>query len=633
MRKELVFIFYLLLLLPWVSNSQNLQIDSLRNALVHTEDTDSKAALHLSLFKALNRKQPDSSLQHLKKALLFSKGTQNDSLAGSLDLAQIENHLTYHRYDSVFHYTNSALSRKQSLTPKQIVGVYTMGGLAHYYRSEYAKAISWHLKAEKVSSLHKLGEGRARVLNNIGISYIKLEDWLNAEAYMAKSLALCYKYDLKRGTSYTLGNLGIIYKNLGRFKDAINAYLESNVICEELRDQRGIARNYDNLGSLYEEQGDYRLALEYYQRSLEKSKVNNDLTSMSSALHNLGNLHSKQERYLDAKSSYTKSLEIAKRLDLKDALRNNYLGLANVHELIGDFPQALAYHKLYGNWKDSIVNESHLKDISELEIKYQSEKKEKDILALSEEKLKADINLAKQDSKIRKLSIGIAGIILVFALAFVLFRQHNKNQKQKDLIGAIADTQFAERKRISQDLHDSVGGSLALAKNKLLNLQDGEYKDAEEVDTTIKILTKTSEQVRQISHNLMPGELVKFGLVSAIQTTLDHLEDSELSVQLFAHEMENRIDSTKEIYLFRIFQEIIQNVLKHAKASQLNIYLNKHKNYMNLMVEDDGIGIKVNSKPGMGLTNIKSRVDHLKGTVNIDSVVGKGTTMNIQIPI
>lgn len=634
MHRFFSFVLLLTLLLPMASIAYDPDpIDSLRNDLAQTTDINERILLHLSLFKRLQRKAPDSSQLHLKQAVLFSRETAEDSVLGKVHVAQIQDHLTNDRYDSVFLYVAKALDKIESLSVEDQVDMYTMQGVAYYYRSEYAKAITSHLQAEKISTFHKMEYGKAQVLNNIGITYIKLEDWPNAERYMTQSLAICKKFDLKRGISYTLGNLGIIYKHQSRFQDAINAYVESNKVFLDLGDERGIARNYDNLGALYEELKNYSKALEYYQKSLKKSRIAQDQSTMTNALHNLGNLHVKKNNFTKAIKNYSESLEIAQKQDYKDAIRNNYLGLSEAHEKNGDLAKALSSRKLYEQWKDSVTNNEHLESISELEIKYQSEKNEKSILQLSEEKLKAEISMAKQDMKIRRLTVGLVGAIIVFGLVFVIFRQRSRNQKQKDLIHAIADTQHAERQRISQDLHDSVGGDLALTKNKLLHLYENTGETSQEIQDAISALTKTADDIRQISHNLMPAELVKFGLVPAIEATLDQLQDTELNVQLYAHEMENRIDSTKEIYLFRIFQEIVQNVLKHAKASQLNIYLNRHKNYMNLMIEDNGIGIKSDAKKGMGLANITSRVEHLKGTLNIDSVMGKGTTMNIQIPL
>lgn len=634
MHRFFSFVILLTLLLPVASMAYDPDpIDSLRNDLAQATDINERILLHLSLFKRLQRKAPDSSLLHLKQAILFSRETAEDSVLGKVHVAQIQDHLTNDRYDSVFLYAAKASDKIESLSAQDQVDIYTMQGVAYYYRSEYAKAITSHLQAEKISTLHKMEYGKAQVLNNIGITYIKLEDWPNAEKYMNQSLAICKKFDLKRGISYTLGNLGIIYKHLGRFQDAIDAYVESNKVFLDLGDERGIARNYDNLGALYEELENYPKALEYYQKSLKKSRTAQDQSAMTSALHNLGNLYVKHNDFKRAIKNYSESLEIAQKQDYKDAIRNNYLGLSEAHEKNGDIAKALSSRKLYEQWKDSVTNKEHLESISELEIKYQSEKKEKSILQLSEEKLKAEISMAKQDMKIRRLTVGLVGAIIVFGLVFVIFRQRSRNQKQKDLIHAIADTQHAERQRISQDLHDSVGGDLALTKNKLLHLHENTEQNSRELQDAISSLTKTADHVRQISHNLMPAELVKFGLVPAIEATLDQLQDTELNVQLYAHEMDNRIDSTKEIYLYRIFQEVVQNVLKHAKASQLNIYLNRHKNYVNLMVEDNGIGMNSDSKKGMGLANITSRVEHLKGTLNIDSVIGKGTTMNIQIPL
>jgi signal transduction histidine kinase len=610
-------------------------IDSLHNELSKTENINKIADLHLQLYKKQMRTNIDSASLNLQKAINLTKKKVNDSVKAKTLVYRIENLLHSDKYDSVFFYADKAIAMKGSIKPNLMIDIYSMLGTTFYYKSEYAKAIETHLKAEKLSDENEIEEGKARVYNNIGIAYIKLKNWRKAEEYMDKSLKICRQFNIIRGISYTLGNLGIIYKNLNKPDKAIAAYLESNKICEKLNDKRAVARNYENIGALYEFKKDFNKALQYYLNSLKMSESMEDKSTMASALHNIGNIYSKQGKFLSSGKNFQKSLAIAMSLKNKDVIRDNYLGLSIMYEGKGDINRALMNRKFYENWKDSIVNESHLRAVSQLEIKYQTEKKEKDILALSAVKLKNEAVLEKQQSRIKNLSFSLLGLTLLFGLASVLFKQYTSNKKQIALISAIADTQIEERKRIAQDLHDGVGGSLALAKNKLESLLASEKEKSKKITAFLETLTQTSNQIRQISHNMMPGELVKFGLVSAVQTTLEQLDDNNLKAHLYTHGLDKRIDQTKEIHTFRIIQEIVQNVLKHAKASTLNIHLNKYAKKLSLLIEDDGVGFayNVSSTEGIGIKNIKNRVHYLNGKLKIDSNKGKGTTFNIEIPL
>jgi signal transduction histidine kinase len=317
-------------------------------------------------------------------------------------------------------------------------------------------------------------------------------------------------------------------------------------------------------------------------------------------------------------------------------LRDGLLNISEYYEKIGEEKEALKYYQEYHLLNDSIIGKEHLNAVSQLEIKYETEKKEKEIVTLSEQKLKDDTRIAAQQRQVKWLIVTVIGVIVLAALLFLLFKQRTKNKRQSELIDAISETQNIERKRIAQDLHDSIGGSLALIKNKLEVVSGKEQPSKQDLAETIKTVTKTSDNLRRISHNLMPSELIKFGLISGIQSIIEQLNKEELNAQLYAHNMEQRIDPVKEIQLYRIIQEIIQNALKHANAKNISISLNKYAKHLNLMIEDDGNGFDITSKKnktGIGLNNIKQRITQLKGTFNIDTAISKGTTFNIQIPI
>ncbi|MGB5943679.1 MAG: ATP-binding protein [Leeuwenhoekiella sp.] len=147
------------------------------------------------------------------------------------------------------------------------------------------------------------------------------------------------------------------------------------------------------------------------------------------------------------------------------------------------------------------------------------------------------------------------------------------------------------------------------------------------------MLDHSSEQLRQIAHNLMPGELVKFGLVPAVNMLISQLAETENNAQFYTHAMDDRLEPTKEIHIFRIIQEIVQNVIKHADASNLDISITKHTQFVNILIEDDGKGYDAEKvSTGMGLTNIKSRITMLHGKLQINSEARKGTTFDISTP-
>ena len=152
-----------------------------------------------------------------------------------------------------------------------------------------------------------------------------------------------------------------------------------------------------------------------------------------------------------------------------------------------------------------------------------------------------------------------------------------------------------------------------------------------------ELLDLAASEVRMISHDLMSGVLVKFGLIPALEDLSSKInETGEIQMHLMTDNMNGSLDGEQELQVYRIVQELIGNTLKHAKASEINIQLNEYEESVNLMVEDDGVGfdpLKLRKETGIGLENLKARVAKLGGNLNIDSGKGAGTTILIDIPI
>ncbi|GAA4833083.1 AAA family ATPase [Algivirga pacifica] len=205
-------------------------------------------------------------------------------------------------------------------------------------------------------------------------------------------------------------------------------------------------------------------------------------------------------------------------------------------------------------------------------------------------------------------------------------------------IGQINETQEAERKRIAQDLHDSIGGMLSSVRMRFKDFsKDITEERQQQYLQVVGMLDQTFQEVRRISHNMMPGALIKFGLDSALQDYLEDLQiasELDVSYHVWGNDEENRLPAKMEMNLFRICQEITQNVIKHAKASKLSVQLMYHEESLNIIIEDNGVGFDTSLEyKGIGIDNIMSRVKFLGGEVTIDSFLQKGTTFLLDIPI
>ncbi len=329
---------------------------------------------------------------------------------------------------------------------------------------------------------------------------------------------------------------------------------------------------------------------------------------------------------------------IARRIIHREYIRDasEQLALAFARKKIYD--SAYSYNSLFALLKDSIADESNQQEILQREANLRiQQQKELQQVALEKQKLW------------RNIIIGIA----IFAIVTVLFlynrsrlRQKNRdqqqlNRQQNELFNAIAVTQDQERKRIAEDIHDSLGSILSAAKLKLSALKESQTaisgEQLEKYQVAMQLLDDASAELRNISHNIMPATLSKLGLVAALRNLIGTISShSGMQIDFSTHDFTERLDEKAEMSIYRVVLELINNSVKHAGATKMTVQLIRYPDYINLTVEDNGRGFnyenEVQLKKGIGLGNISSRVNYLSGKINVDTAPGRGTSVIIDIP-
>jgi signal transduction histidine kinase len=326
-------------------------------------------------------------------------------------------------------------------------------------------------------------------------------------------------------------------------------------------------------------------------------------------------------------------------MQYSELLQSNYRELATIAEKTGNFALALEYYKKQASLKDSIYSGDKMKQIEQLNAKYQAEKKEQQLKLQQAE-------ITKKNYLLWGLAVSIA--LLIFAgISFYRKRQlQNKMSlqqavmRQQDLATrAIINAEENERKRIAADLHDGVGQMMSAAKMNLSAFESEiPFKDeAQKIsfENLISLVDESCKEIRSVSHQMMPNALLKSGLASAVKEFLDRIDNRIIKINLHAEGLQERLDSNTETVLYRVIQECVNNVIKHSGANKLDISLIKDADGISVTVEDNGRGFDTADKKkfeGIGLKNINSRVTFLKGTVDFDSSPGKGTLVAIHIP-
>jgi len=297
-----------------------------------------------------------------------------------------------------------------------------------------------------------------------------------------------------------------------------------------------------------------------------------------------------------------------------------------------------------------------LQIVSEYENRFQAAEKEKQLAIANAE----NESQKAQKERIRNISYGLTGFLILGVIIALLIHRNTKRkqriaeqekeleiqktekilkEKEIETINAMVSGQEKERQRLAGELHDNLGSTLATVRMQVENLE----RNLEKVDNPKALLSKTNtlineayEKVRTISHEKNAGMLAKDGLLPALRKLARSVSNNNLSVQIQDFGLENRFSNESEITIFRIIQELVTNALKHANASEISIALTQHESELNIMVEDNGQGFKVGklvSNEGMGLGSIERRVEHLEGSMEVDSSPGNGTNVIIDIPL
>lgn len=601
----------------------------------------------------------NKALEYANKELNLSIKTKREA-----DIAQAESDIgsIYNRkssFDTALIHYNKALSIRQKLKQNvKIAGIYTNIATVLMRQSKFEEALSINFKSLKIFEKEGDEIKQAIVLGNIGNLYYELEQNKPAEQFYRKSLVLARKTNhlITQGNDLVnIGGLKFEYAvqndvlvNANELDSALAYFLDAEIILTKLNATYNLAAVYNNLGRIYTIKKDNKKALAFYEKGLQARIVLEDQFGIGLSYLNLaetqrllGN-NNKNIEYLNKASDIFLSLK--NYLNLKQA----YGKLSQAYELKNDFTTSLKYYQLYANYKDSIYNEDNARQMAEMQTKYDVEKKDLELA-----KNKAEIEAQEKQAFIKNIIIiAIILFIVLVVISGILFYRKKQIEQQAKLDAEIAnqkeirtkailDAEEKERRRIAQDLHDGVGQMLSAAKLNLSNLDSKITTQTEEqrlaMQNALSLVDDSVKEVRAVSHNMMPNTLIKLGLASAVREFITKLGNAPtLKVDLEIVGLDTRLDNQIETVLYRVIQEIVNNIIKHANASQISMQIIRHETELNIMIEDNGVGFNTNQLDnfeGIGLKGIQTRIEFLNGSVHFDSSVGRGTTVIIDIPI
>lgn len=549
-------------------------------------------------------------------------------------------------FRSATNYLNEAMKIREQLNDQSgIASLHNKLGIIDQKQGRLKDALQHQIEALKI--YRKLGEDKwiGYSLNNIAIIHQNLGNLNNALKYHQEALYYRIKLKDSEGEATSYGNMANLYALMYDTIQALVYYEKAIKLSRQLHKEELVAANLSNISSLYMAQKKFGKSLDLLKESLEIRERTGDSKGISSTLSRMGMVYTNTGQYREALNVLHRSLQIARKVAVVDEELSATLALAKLKVLTNQPDSSFTLMNHYISLRDSLYEARIRQQILDVQTQYETDKLEQDLHLVKQDKEFAEIKLKQRKTQILLL---ISMFISITGAGIFLFYRHQQRQKsalnierireQETRINAVFEAQEEERRRIAKELHDGIGQTIGAIKMNYQVLS--EKMDNPELIPDFKkvqkMLDNAGAEVRSISHQMLPKELEQFGLVPAIEGMLNlHFENSPIKANFEYSGFDVRIGTAVELALFRVLQELVSNVIKHSKASQLTVQLIRLKTHVMMNVSDNGIGFDVenNQKNGIGLLSIASRIDAIKGNLRYESGAGNGTTVIIRTPL
>jgi len=519
-------------------------------------------------------------------------------------------------------------------------------GIGNYYKdiSIYDSAAYYYHKSIHYSELIGQTEYLGSIFGNLGMTYSLMGEYENAEKYLQQSLV----YDIENQDLNNLpknySRLGILAYKKGDFNTALEYYHLSDSTFRLAGDSNGIYEIYINRSVIYRNQGQYELAKDLLDEALVYYREQDYADGMIAIWLGMAWISARQQMIQKAYDYYDSCLVLAGKINDLHRIQETYHDKYLLQFESGNHEEALFTYFQYQHIKDSIFNLEKAEIISELLLKYEKEKDQLDILNLENETL--------ERLKQRNFLLFIVLFLVVFAVfitTFLIYKNRKNRiissqriqqlEEEKKYLAArfLVEGQEEERKRVAMELHDNLGVLLSATKMQFTEIRDKNPENQILISKATKFLEQASSDVRKISHNLMPGLLTKLGLYEALEDLFENLDEAEnMDAKIEVVGPKDRLPENMEIMIYRMVQEMINNTIKHAGATKIDLTIILQSDELNISYSDNGKGFDVKEmlrKKSMGLQNIRSRVKFLDGLMRIDASPGNGSFYRICIPL
>jgi signal transduction histidine kinase len=412
-------------------------------------------------------------------------------------------------------------------------------------------------------------------------------------------------------------------------------------------DSMDVAATIVNMGYAYLLKGDIEKSREYNKAGLDLYKNTDNDYATAIVFINSGMTENVAKNYKEALSLLDSGIFYTKKSQYAELYTWIYDEQAKIYKAIGKYPEAIKSMENLLTIKDSLFATDRAKVAKDLETKYQTTIKDQQIKENEKQ-------IAEKKAELQRVIIlSLLLLIIICLLIVVHFLNKNRFEKKQQILEkekeisvkeaylhAALESQETERKRFAQDLHDGFGQLISALQLNIqqLKMDKNHNGHINPVERTETILKEMHSEIRNISFNLMPATLIQSGLKDAIREFAGRINASGfVQIEVDTHGMDHRLTETQEISLYRVIQEWVNNVIKYAEATTVNIQMVRHEDEVSIVMEDDGMGFDASileKGNGNGWRNIQSRLQLINASWELDTLPNRqGSTFILSLPL
>jgi len=544
------------------------------------------------------------------------------------------------------------LSRKFQYPTIEVMCINNLGMFC-WNNGQFKEAIDYFYQALEFSQKHnpKNDKGQSVYLNNIGLIYQELNQFEKAISYHDKALAIRKKYDLAKDVAQSYNNLAICHKNLGKLDEGLRFINLAIDFSNKANQPILYYKFHNNLGNILNLKKQFLPAIEAYREALNIPEDYRNYAKFKYDVYsNLIEVYYNKNELNKAKAIIQKAEVLLEQDEgLFNFSESYFINSAKVYYALQELNKADEFFESYITLKDSLFSEKNAKALANVEAKLKTKEKEAELA-------KAKSDLLERELEVRQKNLlfygSLSAIIILIVIGYLVIKskqlKNNRLKKEAELQTALAKIELKnqleeQRLRISRDLHDNIGSQLTFVISGLQIIQHQKDVKFAEVKSKLEQLSQfTRQTINELRDTIWAMNKEEIQLSDLLDRLNKFVNQTNIEEKISITAPENKdlvlhqitFNAIEGIQIYRIIQEAVNNAVKHAEATQIDVKIDIKEEVIQLQISDDGKGFDVETVEfGNGLNNLKKRADQLHAILDVQSRINQGTEIKLTLPL